>query len=358
MARQSLYSRLARHERAEDTQLVLKRIFQALDESFDRIESASEILLRITSIDDCPDAFLFVLADKFKYRWNSTRSYLWNRDRLSESIVRYSMKGSPAAQRVIIQDFGGGHPLVVKDMASTLLVLGRQGRLGRSDCVIVGPDFYHDGSFLYDIDSDIDTPEFYEEFEQQRPAGRLWWYRIILPIFGECDSEWIFDAHAAEPIHNLLEGRLGRTLINLLPLPFYPNGWFDSQEFPVGWQYITNSNDGTLGGSLIGYLHLPPWGGGWIESSEYPVGWQFITNNRDGTLGSTRLGNEITLGQPPRYIIGMDIQEISPFVGSASGYLWADALVNADSNLPVDSLIAVEQAGTQIGFDTQELPEV
>lgn len=356
MARQTLYSRLARHERAEDTQLVLKRMFQAMDESYDRIESAAEILLKLISIDNCPDAFLFILAQRIKYEWRSDKSYLWNRDRLSESIRRYSRKGTRPAQHSIIREHGGDTYTAV-DMASTLLVLGRQGRLGRRDCVLIGPDFYHDGSFLFHVDFHLDTTAFYEEFEKQRPAGRLWWYRITQEFFGECQADISFDEHQIDYLHNLGEGVLGRTLINFLPLPHYPNGSIHQTDRPVEWQWTTNHYDGALGSTLINALPLPYSPNGSFEQTEGPVEWQWLMGTREGTLGNGRIGIELTLGMPPAGVTSLMSGDVSaPMFGAMGGLLWADSLLDSSfQSIYVTDEAPSELAGLQTGFDMQEI---
>lgn len=356
MARQTLYSRLARHERAEDTRFVLKRMFQALDESFDRIESASEILLKLNSIDDCPDAFLFVLAQRIKYEWRSDKRYLWNRDRLSEAIRRYSRKGTRPAQQSLIREYGGQVGRVL-DMASTLLVLGKQGRLGRSDCVIIGPDLYHDGSFVFDLDYHADTAEFYAEFERQRPAGRLWWFQIIMPISGQCEADISFDEHQIDYLHSLGEGALGRTLINFLPLPHYPNGSFEQSEWPVEWQWMTNRYEGALGRTLINTLPLPDYQTGSFAQSDGPVEWQWLVGTNEGALGRARLGLELTLGMPPAGVTSLMLGDVSgPMFGPMGGLLWSDSLLDSShDSILINDELPTELAGIQTGFDMQEI---
>ena len=356
MARQTLYSRLARHERAEDTQFVLKRMFQALDESFDRIESASEILLKLNTIDDCPDAFLFVLAQRIGYEWRSDKSYLWNRDRLSEAIRRYSRKGTKPARHSIIREHDGADYTAL-DVASTLLVLGRQGRLGRKDCVLIGPDFYHDGSFLFNVQFPVDTPEFYAEFERQRPAGRLWWYRIPQEIFGPYETDISFDEHQIDYLHNLGEGALGRTIINYLPLPYYPNGSFEQSEWPVEWQWLTNRHEGALGRTLINAMPLPDYHTGAFYETDGPVEWQWLLGTGEGALGRARLGLELTLGMAPAGATSLIQGDVfRPMFGPMGGLLWADALLDGsyETFLITDEL-PIELAGIQTGFDMQEI---
>lgn len=319
MTKYPLIARVPEIWRRLDKDNVARGLFTAIDNELESIGNATEEYLSLINIDMVQDKFLPMLADLVGHIWRVDKDWLWNRNRIRYALKRASYKGTRVAQTDTIVEFGG-EVLHVLDMASTLFILGRQGRLGSRDCVIIGPDLYHDGSYLHDIDIHIDTPEFYAEFEKQRPAGHTWWYRINQPFGGISELIATTDIYAVQPINNLNYGVLGRTLINYLPLPYGAVPGFDTMVFPVDWQYLTNTNIGVLGRSL--------------PNTELSI------NEAIGIQGNIEQG------------IGTD-----PEIAVVGARLYVDSVVNASAEVSIDVMTA-ETAGIHVGFDTQELDEV
>lgn len=354
MARKALFKRVSAEERRADSQQVLARLLQILDESFDRSEAAADVLLMLNSPTDIADRYLQLFGDTLKHGWRTDKTYDWNRTRIEEAIERYSYKGTRQAQIDVITEFGGD-PGPVKDMASTLLIVGRQGRLGTSNCVLVGPDFYHDGSYRHDIDIKIDTPEFYAEYEKQRPAGHVWWYRILHAIEGLEEQDGSFDVADLHRVDNLFDGVLGRTLINFLPLEFGINPGFDVEEQGVDWQYLTNAYQDVLGRTLINFLPISDNVASGFDVIESDVDVQYLTNAYDGTLGLARLNDELSLDEGYGVRGGFDaIDIVHSGVGVIGGALYANSLFYVNSSIPISDEIPAELAGVHSGFDVIE----
>jgi hypothetical protein len=360
MARKPLYQRISAQERRLDSRQVLTRLLQILDESFDRSEAAADVLLTLNSPTDIADRYLQIFGDTLDHDWRTDRSYDWNRTRIEEAIERASQKGTRQAQTDVIREFGGD-VLTVLDMASTLFILGRQGRLGSADCVIIGPDFYHDGSYLHDIDIHIDTPEFYEEYEKQRPAGQLWWYRINHPIEGIAEIVYttsIADWHGAD---NVYEGVLGRTLINYLPITHGSHPGFDCLVGEVDWQYLTNTFEGTLGSALPNTeLSINEALGvdGGFQTLEGIVDWQYLTNAYEGTLGRATLNADLSINEGLGIYGDFGVCEvIETDIGILGATVFTTSLIPV--NYPITAgteIMSAEMAGIHTGFDvTDEL---
>lgn len=361
MARKSLFQRVSAEERRADADRhVLERLLQILDESFDRAEAAADVLLTLSSPTDIADRYLQLFGDTLGYTWRSSQSYDRNRQRIAEAIERYSYKGTRLAQTDIITEYGG-EIMGVTDMASTLLIVGRQGRLGSADCVIVGPDFYHDGSYLHDIDRTlVDIPEFWEDFEAQRPAGHLWWYRINHQFGGYAEFDGELERHTVQPLHNLYEGLLGRTLINYLPLPHGAVYGFDTVIGEVDWLYLTNTDTDLLGRALINYMPIPHGAVSGFDTAVYSVDWLYLGNTEVGVLGRSLPNTELSIGSG----LGIDgniLQglgnEIDPDVAVIGGNLWAGSVIDTGIAITMGQMDA-DDAGIHTGFDTQELDEV
>lgn len=355
MARKALFKRVSAEERRADSQQVLERLLQILDESFDRSEAAADILLTLNSPTDIADRYLQLFGDTLDHEWRTNRSYDWNRTRIEEAIERASYKCTRTAQIDVITEFGGD-VCPVLDMASTLLILNRQGRLGRKDCVLVGPNFYHDGSYLHDIDVKIDSPEFYAEYEKQRPAGHVWWYRLAHPIEGLEEQDGSFEVADLHWIDNLLADVLGRTLINYLPLD---GGGihlgFDVREETVDWQYLTNTWPDVLGRTLINFLPIGDIVVSGFDVIESVVDVIYLTNNNDGTLGHARLNDELSINE------GYGVRgTLAPFelvesgIGVIGNTLYANSLFYINEPLPISDDIPAESAGVHSGFDVIE----
>lgn len=319
MARRPLIDRLPQVHRELDIDGVLSRFLGVVDTSIDNAMAKAEALYALRDVREIPDKYLGFLGDLVGHVWRYDKSSPWNRHRIRSAINRYSYKGTDLAKQDIITEYGG-IPLAITDMASKLLVLGKQGRLGRSDCTLIDNNLNHDGSFVFEIDHRVDTQAFYNEFATQRPVGYLYWFSIQEPLYLELDSVWYSGEYSVEYVTNTTEGVLGRTLINDLPLPYYATGWFDLQEHDIDWQLITNESE--------------------------------------GTIGITALGNELVLGGVYQGTTSILNGECDSFVGQASGYLWTDSLVYVSDAVTTTKLVSGEMEGRQSGFEVTEVSEV
>lgn len=195
MSRPPIYEQLPVTWKAQDNGELLKRWLSIWDSAYDVLDVKIEKLLETKSIDHIPDKFLPLIGDLVGHRWNSNKTYQWNRQRISELIVRYSYKGTPLAISDLALEHGSGFCHIV-DMASTVAVWSRQGTLEEDNCYFFDSDFFHPGVFLLYLSEAVDYDAFMEDFEHQRPVGTKWHYYIQPdvsrePITVSCQTELI-----------------------------------------------------------------------------------------------------------------------------------------------------------------------
>ena len=189
MARKRLYKRLPSAVRRLDESKLLERVLSVLDDSFDATQAKIAKLRNIRSLDDLEDRHLPLVAPHVGHRWRNDRTYLWNRRRIEEAIERHSYKGAPDSLDDLIYEHGGKW-FKVTDMATMLDVWNRQGGWNRADGVCLGDGLYHPGSYLLEVDSELDFDSFLEDFQYIKRAGTVWYFvRSIEPAFIVDDTD-------------------------------------------------------------------------------------------------------------------------------------------------------------------------
>lgn len=175
MARKRLYKRLPSAVRRLDESKLLERVLSVLDDSFDATQAKIAKLRNIRSLDDLEDRYLPLVAPHVGHRWRNDRTYLWNRRRIEEAIERHSYKASAESLDDLIYEHGGKW-FKVTDMASMLDIWNRQGGWNRADGVCLGPDLYHPGSYVLEVDSELDFDAFLADFQYIKRAGTKWFF--------------------------------------------------------------------------------------------------------------------------------------------------------------------------------------
>lgn len=189
MARRRLYKRLPAAVRRMDEARLLERVLGVLDDGFDKTQSQIAKIRQITSLDDLEDRYLPLVAPHVGHRWRNDRTYLWNRRRIEEAIERHSYKASPDSLDDLIYEHGGKW-FKVTDMASMLDIWNRQGGWNRADGVCLGDGLYHPGSYVLEVDSELDFDSFLADFQYIKRAGTVWYFvRSIEPTYILEDSD-------------------------------------------------------------------------------------------------------------------------------------------------------------------------
>lgn len=158
-----------------DSQGLLERYLGVWDEEFARGESLIDALFSLRDAEKIPDQFLRLLADIVGYDWRENETRTWNRLRLQEAIKRHSARGSQALLDVLITEAGGGD-WSVTDMASTILIPGKQGNLGTGNAFLIAADYHHHGAFALYISEDVDLDVLKTSLNDWYPAGTVWFF--------------------------------------------------------------------------------------------------------------------------------------------------------------------------------------
>ena len=113
MARTPLFERLPESWKYNDTKTeqldskgILQRYLGVWDDGFDRSEDLAESVLATRDISRIPDRYLRLIGDLVGHRWKDYRSYQWNRQRIRESISKYSYKGTYLAISDLVCEHG------------------------------------------------------------------------------------------------------------------------------------------------------------------------------------------------------------------------------------------------------------
>ena len=235
MARKPLFKRVSAEERRADAQRqVLERLLQVLDESYDRAEAAAEVLFTLNSPTDIADRYLQIFGDTLDHEWRTDKTYDWNRTRIEEAIERASRKGTPESIEDLLVEHGAQWWRIT-DMASRLDIWNRQGGWNSPNGIVMAADFYHDGAYFLEFDSNLDFDAFLIDFEKQKKLGVVWWFSKqveptmattgmvgTLQIVSEMDScardysglSWNREAHSnwLQEVEVSYPGTLGRYL--------------------------------------------------------------------------------------------------------------------------------------------------
>jgi hypothetical protein len=176
MARKSLFKRVSAEERRADAQRqVLERLLQVLDESFDRAEAAADVLFTLNSPTDIADRYLEIFGDTLDHSWRSDKTYDWNRIRIEEAIERASTKGSTLSIEDLLVEYGALWWRIT-DMASRLDIWNRQGGWNSPNGIVMAANFYHDGAYFLEFDSNLDFEAFLVDFRKIDKFGAVWWF--------------------------------------------------------------------------------------------------------------------------------------------------------------------------------------
>jgi len=178
MARNPLYSRLPKIWKNLDELGVLQRYLGVMDADLDRVHAKIWELLLTRNVEKIADKFLYLMASMVGHEWRDDKSRLWNRNRIIFAIKRHSYKGT--YERLYDEVREAGSSLCeVQDNASRLMVIGKQGCIGTSDCVIMDSRFWHDGSFLLSVDSHTNWDDLSYGMGQTNSAGEVWWVQSV-----------------------------------------------------------------------------------------------------------------------------------------------------------------------------------
>lgn len=156
---------------------LIERFLGVWDKAFIVSDEKIESILDSRGIETIPDRYLVLLGNLVNHNWNTSKSYDWNRQRISELITRYSYKGTDLAIKDLALEHGSAFCEIV-DMASKVAVWSRQGVPEEDDCYFFDSDFFHPGVFLIYLSEDIDIESFLVDFEYQKPAGTKWLFYL------------------------------------------------------------------------------------------------------------------------------------------------------------------------------------
>jgi len=157
---------------------MLERFLNVPDSAFERIENFVGELLRTHNVQIIQDRFLPLLTDLVGHNWRDDKSRRFNRERIQSAITRHSYKGTELRLRDEVK-LAGSDTCDVQDNASRLMIVGKQGRIGCTDCVIMDHNFWHDGSFELAVDHNIDFDELALGMAETTAAGELWWLKSV-----------------------------------------------------------------------------------------------------------------------------------------------------------------------------------
>ena len=174
MSRTPLFERLPESWKYNDTKTdqidgkgTLQRYLEVWDNGFDRSEDLAESVLSTRDISGNPDRYLRLIGDIVGHRWKDYRSYQWNRQRIRESIAKYSYKGTSVAIADLVREHGGSYHRIL-DMASLVDTWNIQVGM------FLDSDYFHPGVYRLWVSDDIDLEHFLEDFEYLKPAGTKW----------------------------------------------------------------------------------------------------------------------------------------------------------------------------------------
>lgn len=190
MSRPELYSRLPEIWLRLDQDGVLDRYLGVVDNDFNRVHDKIKALFELSSVNEVPDKYLKLLGELVGHRWRSDRSYNWNRNRIRDSIRRWSYKGTLEALGDLIEEHGGGEWSVL-DMASTIWVWSRQGRWSRGDMHYLAADYFHPGAFELSVSEQVDLEGLRADIASVVPAGEVWYFALGLRGMGVFETVYL-----------------------------------------------------------------------------------------------------------------------------------------------------------------------
>ncbi len=178
---------------------LLERFLGVLDTELDRVHDKTAELLDLRSVDRIPDRYLPLLAAIVGHKWNSLKSYHWNRERIRHAVRTYSYKGTIARLRDLLAECQAKE-IVIQDNASRLCIPGKQGRPGHPDCHVMAPDYNHDGAFVLRALDLQDQDYFDAGFADGRTAGEVWYFDSLTNPAPYCEVE----SEIIPPVDNVI----------------------------------------------------------------------------------------------------------------------------------------------------------
>jgi hypothetical protein len=303
----------------------VERFLAVMDTGFDRSHAKAKELLSIRSVDGLPDRYLALLPGLVGQRWRSGKSHDWHRRKAASAIRRWSYRGADVCLGDLIEEHGGGDWTVV-DMASTLLVWNRQGRLSRGDSHLLKADFYHPGAFLLRLTDQVNFEAFLEDFSEIKAAGEVWYFEIAFGATGVFEAAWTVQYDDEYDCVNRPLDRWNRDLF----LNWWPSGGSESDvdRSPAlecsTWAFGRWNQDLVLNGEGAG--------GSEIDTESVPVlecsTRQYGRWNRDLFLNQEPAGGHITETE----------RDLGLWIGGASG--------NVDSTIRVNRTDILVNEGT------------
>lgn len=301
MARTPLFERLPESWKYNDTKTeqldskgILQRYLGVWDDGFDRSEDLAESVLATRDISRIPDRYLRLIGDLVGHRWKDYRSYQWNRQRIRESISKYSYKGTYLAISDLVYEHGGDWVKVL-DMASLVGVYDRQASMPQNSHYF-DSDYFHPGVFQLWLSDNIDIEHFLEDFEYLKPAGTKWIIRLCI---AEC--------HTA--IDLLAEG---------IPIA----------EYGATYDYTYKLYNQQFGF----YDHIPQvaW-----EPTVYATVWSYIHSSFPNVYG------QAFYNYTPQYPVNPVIYETiwADIKSGSTGNIYGEAFYNFEMQLPTQPII-------------------
>ena len=286
MARTPLFERLPESWKYNDSKTeqlngkgVLQRYLEVFDDGFDRSEGLAESVLDTRDVSRIPDRYLRLIGDLVGHRWKEYRSYQWNRQRIRESIAKYSYKGTSLAIGDLVYEHGGDWHKIL-DMASLVGVYDRQASMPQSSHYF-DSDYFHPGVFQLWLPDGMDLEHFLEDFEYLKPAGTKWIIRLC-----------IADCYAAIDIldYSYPIAEYGATYDYTYKIFNQQFGFYDHIPqvawepviYQTYWSYIHATIPNVYGQAFYNYLPQYP-----VEPQVYSVVWADIQNGDVSVYGNT-----------------------------------------------------------------------
>lgn len=204
---------------------LLERFLAIPDAGVARLEGFISELLRAHNIQEIRDRFLPLLSTLVGHNWQNDKPRQWNRNRTQLSITRHSYKGTIQRLQDTTKECGSTI-CEVQDNASRLMIVGKQGRIGMTDCVIMDHNYWHDGSYELTVDSYTDWDELALGMLETNAAGQIWWVKSAHQIDAPFEIDVSPGRTTRIELENLSEIAIGRGIIG--------------QSFWVGFERLGN----------------------------------------------------------------------------------------------------------------------
>ena len=301
-----LISRVPAIWRRLDHQGTLEGFLEAEDNELIRLAGLIRDIPAMRNPDHVPDRYLRVAGVNRGHVWRPDKSFDWNRHKIATAISRYSYKGSYDRLGDELREINadGYH---VRDQASRIIVLSRQGSLSKSR--IVNADFWHEGVFvIYVQDSGaprVDPADLERMINDLRPAGQMWFTVRSFAKGAMLEALWRHVHGQMLWITDTLNETIGYGSIDDCQDDSISPGYkakvrVRKSFFPVEWLHDGDSHTGRTGHGIVGsgdsdgviYGHSS---GVRLRCSFIPVGWHTNGESAAGKRGAGDLGVSLWL---------------------------------------------------------------